>query len=103
MAKFGRPLLPFSRIRRETFELEEQQEYLRLDALERSAEGEMQAINMMLGVGPDGWVPCDQYDAAKAAVDQMKQECLARAETEMDKIAVRDHWIFGDIDEDKYQ
>ncbi|KAF2171727.1 hypothetical protein M409DRAFT_63333 [Zasmidium cellare ATCC 36951] len=80
-----------------------QEKYLRLDKLVREAEDEMHAINVMLGVGPAGWVPCDHFDATKAAVDQMKADCLERAEYEIDEAAVRDHWVFDDMDEDEYR
>jgi hypothetical protein len=32
----------------------------------------------------------------------MKAMCLEQAESEFERTAVRDHWVFDDLDEDVY-
>lgn len=80
----------------------EEEECLRLDDSEREAEEQMRDTKEMLGVGPEGWVPNDHYEAAKEAVMEMKKLALERAETQTDRIAVSEHWVFDDMDEDEY-
>ncbi|KAM3416296.1 hypothetical protein BST61_g7902 [Cercospora zeina] len=85
-----------------TFSEAEEEECLRLDDSEREASEQLRETKEMLGIGPEGWVPNDHYAAAKEAVVKMKQLALEQAETEMDRIAVREHWVFDDMDEDEY-
>lgn len=85
-----------------TFTQEEEQECLRLDDLERDAVEQLEASKEMLGLGPEGWVSHDNYDAAKEAVSRMKEMCLEQASTEMEVAAVRDHWVYDDMDEEEY-
>ena len=56
----------------------------------------------MLGLGPEGWVSNDDYEGAMEAIAQMKAMCLDEASTEIEIAAVRDHWIYDDMDEDEY-
>jgi hypothetical protein len=55
-----------------SFTLEEEQECLRLDELEQEAAEQLQGSMEILGLGPEGWVPCDNFDAAKEAIDRRK-------------------------------
>jgi len=32
----------------------------------------------------------------------MKEMCLEQAETESERVAIRDHWVYDDLDEDEY-
>jgi hypothetical protein len=73
-----------------------------LDELERRAEEQLEASQEMLGLGPEGWVSHENYEAAQAAIATMKAMCLEQAESEAERTAVRDHWIFDDVDEDGY-
>lgn len=85
-----------------TFSAEEEQECLRLDDLEREAAEQLKDSMEMLGLGPEGWIASDNYEAAKEAIARMKKMCLEQAETDSDRIAIRDHWVFDDMDEDEY-
>jgi hypothetical protein len=85
-----------------TFTEEEEQEYLHLDELEREAAEQLRESMEMLGLGPEGWVSSENYEAAKEAIVRMKQICQEQAETESERIAIRDHWVYDDLDEDEY-
>ncbi|GIZ44690.1 hypothetical protein CKM354_000788100 [Cercospora kikuchii] len=85
-----------------SFSEAEEEECLRLDDSEREAEEQMKETKELLGIGPEGWVPNDHHEAAKEAVVKMKKLALECAETEMDRIAVSEHWVFDDRDEDEY-
>jgi hypothetical protein len=81
---------------------EEEHECFRLDELEQGAEEQLEASKEMLGLGPEGWVSHENYEAAQAAIATMKTMCLEQAESELERTAVRDHWVFDDMDEDEY-
>ena len=85
-----------------TFTDEEESECLRLDELEQGAEEQLEASKAMLGLGPEGWVSHDNYEASQAAISQMKAMCLEQADSEIEKTAIKDHWVFDDMDEDEY-
>ncbi|EME42126.1 hypothetical protein DOTSEDRAFT_45678 [Dothistroma septosporum NZE10] len=85
-----------------SFSNAEEEECLRLDDSEREAEEQMKDTNESLGIGPEGWVPNDHYEAVKHVVVKMKELALKQAETEIDRRAIREHWIFDDLDEDEY-
>ncbi|KAK4570045.1 hypothetical protein LTR86_003015 [Recurvomyces mirabilis] len=85
-----------------TFTEEEERECLRLDELEREAVVQLEASKEILGLGPEGWVSCDNYEAARETIARMKAMCLEQASTEMERTAVRDHWVYDDMDEDEY-
>jgi hypothetical protein len=85
-----------------TFEGDEERECLRLDELEQESEEQLEASKEMLGLGPEGWVSHENYEAAQAAIATMKAMCLEQAESEFERTAVRDHWVFDDMDEDVY-
>ena len=85
-----------------TFTAEEERECLRLDELEQDAEEQLEASKAMLGLGPEGWVSHDNYEAAKAAISHMRVMCWEQAESELEKTAIQDHWVYDDMDEDEY-
>lgn len=85
-----------------TFTDEEESECLRLDELEQGAEEQLEASKVMLGLGPEGWVSHENYEASQAAISRMKSMCLEQADSEIEKTAIKDHWVFDDMDEDEY-
>jgi hypothetical protein len=48
-----------------SFTLEEEQECLRLDELEQEAAEQLQSSMEMLGLDPEGWGSCDNFDATR--------------------------------------
>ncbi|WPG99073.1 kinase-like protein [Acrodontium crateriforme] len=85
-----------------SFTPEEIQECLRLEAELREADAEMQGSKEILGIGPEGWVPCEHYERVKNATMEMKADMIANAESEMDRDCVRNHYVYDDMDEDEY-
>jgi hypothetical protein len=83
-----------------TFTTEEEQESLRLDGLERKAAEQLQGSMEMLRLGPEGRLSCDDFGAAKEAITRMEEMCQKQAETKANKIAIRDHWVYDDLDEE---
>jgi hypothetical protein len=84
------------------FTEEEEREYLRLDELEQHAEEQLRASEAMLGLGPEGWVSHENYEPVQAAIARMKAMCLDQAESEVERTVVKDHWVYDDMDEDRY-
>lgn len=85
-----------------TFAEEDEEECFRLDDLEREAAEQLQGSMAMLGLGPEGWVPSNNYEAAKGAIARMKEMCQQEAKTESERVAIRDHWVYDDFDEEEY-
>lgn len=84
------------------FDAAEEQEYLRLDELEREAVEQLRGSMEMLGLGPEGWVSCENYEGAKATIARMKEMCLEQAETEQERTTIEDHWVYDDMNEEEY-
>ena len=56
----------------------------------------------MLGLGPEGWVPTQDYKEAVALCKQMKEEALTEAKSEEERAEIMGHWPWDDMDEGKY-
>lgn len=85
-----------------TFTDEEERECLRLDELEQDADEKLRASEAMLGLGPEGWVSHENYEPVQAAISRTKEMCLEQAESDFEKTAITDHWVYDDMDEDEY-
>ena len=46
--------------------------------------------------------PLSSIGRSQAVISQMKEICLEEADSEIEKTAIRDHWVFDDMDEDEY-
>nr|POE96511.1 altered inheritance of mitochondria protein 9, mitochondrial [Quercus suber] len=77
-------------------------ETLRLAAAMEEADCQFQACLNLVGVGPEGWVPVEQYNDAKQREQQLKADTLEEAETEQERRLICEHWIFDDFDEAEY-
>ncbi|KAH4004327.1 hypothetical protein HBI25_044230 [Parastagonospora nodorum] len=84
------------------FSEEEVSECLRLNAAQIEADEQLQACRDVVGIGPEGWVPVEQYDEIKQKENQLKADALEAAESEQERQELREHWIFGDFDEEEY-
>lgn len=84
------------------FMQEEEMECLRLDDAEQQGVEQLEEFKRTIGLGPEGRVQNENYDAAKEAVARMKQMSLEQAESEEEMTAIRDHWVFDDMDEGEY-
>ncbi|EME44740.1 hypothetical protein DOTSEDRAFT_129306 [Dothistroma septosporum NZE10] len=85
-----------------TFTQEEEMECLRLDDAEQQGVEQLEEFKRTIGLGPEGWVSNENYDGAKEAIARMKQLSLEQAESEEEITAIRDHWVFDDMDEEEY-
>ncbi|GAB7353824.1 hypothetical protein MBLNU459_g4197t1 [Dothideomycetes sp. NU459] len=85
-----------------SFSTEEVAECLRLEGDQRDADAQMTASKEILGIGPEGWVPSDQYEQVKRAIAVMKAEMIEGAESALDRTRIQDHWVYDDMDEDEY-
>ena len=56
----------------------------------------------MLGLGPEGWVPTQDYKEAMARCKRMKEEALTGATSEEDRAEIMEHWPWDNMDEGKY-
>ncbi|KAI5860273.1 protein kinase subdomain-containing protein PKL/CAK/Fmp29 [Durotheca rogersii] len=81
------------------FDKEEVAAATQLNARLRAADETMATYQKLLGCGPDGWVPNDRYDAAKARAAQLKAEALAAADTVWERAEIDAHWPFDDTEQ----
>jgi hypothetical protein len=73
-----------------------------LDDLHREADGDMENVNELLGVGSDGWMPSERFESAKEKAAEIREQALASADDEswLREMSER-HWPFDDHDEDE--
>ena len=85
-----------------SFSEDEVKECLRMNAAQVEADEQLQACRDAIGIGPEGWVPLDQYDEVKQRESKLKADALEAAESEQERLMLCEHWIFDDFDEDEY-
>ena len=74
----------------------------RLAASMEGADSQYQTCLDLVGVGPEGWVPLEQYDDAKRRADELRTDTIDGADSEAERKDCIDHWIFDDFDQDEY-
>lgn len=84
------------------FSEEEVSECLRLNAAQAEADEQLQACRDAIGIGPEGWVPLEQYNEIKQRENKLKADALEAAESEEERLRICEHWIFDDFDEEEY-
>ncbi|KAH1668119.1 hypothetical protein KXV52_005667 [Aspergillus fumigatus] len=72
---------------------------LALDARQKEADVAMDQMRNVLGIDILGWVPNDEYEAAKEKASEIKAKMLEAAETDEDRIGIQNHFPFDDFDE----
>lgn len=85
-----------------SFAEDEVREILRLDDAEQQGVQQLEEFKSTIGLGPQGWVTNEDYDTAMEAIARMKELSLEQAESDDELIAIRDHWVFDDMDEEEY-
>lgn len=73
---------------------------LRIDAQQKEADTAMEQMRKVLGVDILGWVPNDEYQAAKKKAREMKAKMLEAAATHSEVTGVQHHFPFDDFRED---
>ena len=74
-------------------------ETLDLDAQQRDADVAMEQMRHALGVDVMGWVPNEDYEAARRLAFEIKGKMLEAAETPDEVIAIRRNFSFDKFDE----
>ncbi|KAL4896711.1 kinase-like protein [Aspergillus ambiguus] len=77
-------------------------ECLRLEHAQLEADEQFQACKEAIGVGNEGWVPIAHYDDAKERERKLKADALDAAETEEERQALLNNWLFDDFSEEEY-
>jgi hypothetical protein len=75
---------------------------MELNEVQNKADKVFEVWQNMLGLGPEGWVPTQDYKEAVALCKQMKEEALTEAESEEERVEIMMHWPWDDMDEEKY-
>ncbi|KAJ7261749.1 hypothetical protein B0H12DRAFT_1231401 [Mycena haematopus] len=83
-------------------------ETVKLDEVQRRADGTLGAWRDLIGFGLEGWVPFRGYEEAMALSKQMKDSALAASAVERSELYAEAyaeivmHWPLDDMDEEKY-
>ncbi|RMD44046.1 hypothetical protein DV735_g1155, partial [Chaetothyriales sp. CBS 134920] len=85
-----------------TFSEPEVKQCLQLYSAQVEADEQFTECRDAIGVGPEGWVPPDQYEDAKQREDKLKADALGSAESEDERAKLIEHWIFDDFNEEEY-
>jgi hypothetical protein len=85
-----------------SFSEDEVTECKRLHAAQIEADEQLQACRDVVGIGPEGWVPLEQYKETKQRELKLKADALEAAESEEERARLAEHWIFDDFDEKEY-
>lgn len=68
-----------------SFSEDEQKECLRLHAAQIEADEQLQACRDIVGIGPEGWVPTEEYEETKQRAEKLKADALEAAESEEER------------------
>jgi len=84
------------------FDAEDARETTELNEVQGKADKAFEVWQDMFGLGPEGWVPTQDYEETVALCKQMKEEALTEAESEEERAEILGHWPWDDMDEGKY-
>ena len=84
------------------FDAEDARKTMELNEEQRKADNAFEVLQDMLGLGPEGWVPAQDYEGAVAICKQMKEQGLMQIESEKERADILGHWPWDDMDEEKY-
>jgi hypothetical protein len=73
-----------------------------LNSAKAKAEEQLDACGNVIGIGPKGWVPRDQYHEAKQRERKLKVNALDAAESAERRADICENWISSDFDEEDY-
>lgn len=75
---------------------------LDLNAAQLEGNEQLPVCRDAIGIGPEGWMPSDQYEEVKQREGKLKADALEAAESGQERLVLQEHWIFDDFDEEKY-
>ncbi|KAF8337850.1 protein kinase subdomain-containing protein PKL CAK Fmp29 [Amanita rubescens] len=84
------------------FDAKDVYETMRLDAEQRRADVTPEACRIIIGCGPEVWVPARNYEQAIMRSKQLKLDTLAKAGSEEERAQIAAHWPFDDMNEEEY-
>ncbi|KAI6037062.1 protein kinase subdomain-containing protein PKL/CAK/Fmp29 [Pisolithus microcarpus] len=84
------------------FDAEDIQETMKLDAKKTEADESLEMCQIIIGFGPEGWVPTERYEEAMRHSNRIKEDHWAAAESTEERATLATHWPFDDMDEEKY-
>ena len=84
------------------FDAEDVRKTKELNEAQGKADKAFEMWQDVFGLGPEGWVPTQDYEGAVALCKQMKEEALAEAQSEEERAEILGHWPWDDMDEGEY-
>ncbi|KAI5120426.1 hypothetical protein M0805_006925 [Coniferiporia weirii] len=84
------------------FDAEDVRETMKLNEKQEEADKSFEIWQDKLGLGPEGWVPAQYYEEAMALCKRTKEAALMAAESEEERAEIMTHWLWDDMDEEKY-
>ena len=84
------------------FDAEDVRKTKELNEAQGKADNVFEMWQDLFGLGPEGWVPTQDYEGAVALCKQMKEEALSEARSEEERAEILGHWPWDDMDEGEY-
>ncbi|KAL5522495.1 hypothetical protein ACEPAG_8511 [Sanghuangporus baumii] len=85
------------------FDAEDVRRTMELDKVQRGVDETLEVLQeIVIGFGPEGWVPTEHYEEAVACSKQLKESALAAADSEKERAEIAAHWPLDDMDEKDY-
>lgn len=84
------------------FDPDDVRETMKLGAEQREADECLEVCRVVIGSGPEGWMPAEHYGEAMALSKKLKENGLAAAESEEERAQIAAHWLLDDMDEEEY-
>jgi hypothetical protein len=84
------------------FDPDDVYETMKLNAEQKEADESLEACRDVIGFGPEGWVPAEQYEEAMARSKKLKEDGLAAAESVAERAQIAAHWPLDDMEEKEY-
>jgi hypothetical protein len=84
------------------FDAEDVRETTELNEVQRKADEALEVWQNVLDLGPEGWVPTQDYEGAVALCKHMKEQALTEATPAEERVEIMGHWPWDDMDKGKY-
>lgn len=81
------------------FDAEDVRETMKLDQVQRRADETLEKGENMIGFG---WVPTECYEGAMTRCKQLREGALESAASAEERAEIYTHWVWDDMDEEKY-
>ncbi|OJJ82063.1 uncharacterized protein ASPGLDRAFT_59611 [Aspergillus glaucus CBS 516.65] len=87
-------------VRQRLFEFAVIEDIIHLGAEQEEADTAMEQLREAVGVGVDGWVSNNDFEASKGKVQEVKAKLLEMCDDPLERTKLQDHFPFDGFDEE---